>query len=1168
MSSEFEFKNPKELEEKVLEFWKKNKIFEKSVRGKKDYVFYDGPPFANGLPHYGHILASIIKDAIPRYQTMRGKKVERRWGWDCHGLPAENLIEKELGLKTKKDIENYGVAKFNEAARESVLRYENEWKKVIPRMGRWADMDNSYKTMDSSYTESVWWVFKKLFEKKFIYEGYKSMHICPRCETTLSNFEVAQGYKDIKDVSVTAKFELLDEPNTFVLAWTTTPWTLPGNVALAVNPKINYIKARRKSQSANSDRDIYILAKERIAGVINGEYEILKEFKGNELVGKKYKPLFDYYSKDNNLKNRENGWKIYGADFVNIEEGTGVVHVAPAFGEDDMNLGSKNNLPFIQHVRMDGKFKSEVADFPELSVKPKGNPKETDEKIIKYLEDKNKIFKKEEITHSYPHCWRCDTPLLNYAANSWFVKVTAIKKDLIANNKKINWVPKHVKDGRFGKWLSDARDWAISRSRFWGAPLPVWKCDRCHEIKVVGALEDLKNNTVKSGNNYFVMRHGEAENNIKNIVSSTIDTAKNHHLTEKGKKEILKTIEKIRKNKIDLIFSSDFNRTKETAEMVASGIGIDKNKIIFDSRLRETNTGAFDAKKSEEYHSYFSSLEEKFIKTPPQGENLIELKNRVSDFLYEVDKKYANKNILIITHEYSAWLLFAGANGFGVKESVLARSGKEDFIKTGEAKDFNFTPLPHNKNFELDFHRPYIDEIKFECVCGGEMNRIKDVFDCWFESGSMPYGQAHYPFENKKKFEKNFPAEFIAEGLDQTRGWFYTLLVLSTALFKKSAYKNVIANGLILAEDGQKMSKRLNNYPDPMDIVSKYGADALRLYMLSSPVVVGENLNFSEKGVDEIYKKTISRLWNVYSFYEMYADKKFRITNVKPKAINILDKWILARFNQLAIEITKAMESYELNKATRPIGDFVDDLSTWYIRRSRDRFKEGSKDKQEAILTTRFVLIEFSKLIAPFAPFSAEAIYSNLQIANRKLQIKSVHLDNWPIPNSKFQILNSKLIEDMKEVRNICSLGLEARAKAGIRVRQPLRELRIKNLELKNKKELLSLIKDEVNVKEVLFDKNIKESVELDTIITPELKFEGDLRELVRAIQDIRKKSGLTPAQKIILSIKTNKKGEDFIKKFENELKKSTGANKIDLTKNIQKGDNIKIDNLDFIIKI
>ena len=1181
------FKNltAQEKEEKILKFWRDNKIFEKSVAKpkthnlkSKTFVFFDGPPFATGLPHYGHILASVIKDVIPRYQTMKGKKVPRRWGWDCHGLPIENEIEKKLGLKTKKDIENIGIGKFNESARENVLQYADEWKKIIPRIGRWVDMENDYKTMDSNYTESVWWVFKSLFEKSLIYEGNKSMHICPRCETPLANFELNQpgAYKDITDISVVAKFELVEEsktenstpktqhlkPKTYFLAWTTTPWTLPGNVALAVNQNIKY-----QIVSIKGDDNKYIIAKDRTADAFKDkEYEIKKEFKGSELIGKKYKPLFGYYAKDEKLKNRENGWKIYAGDFVTTEEGTGIVHIAPAFGEDDMELAKKYDLPFIQHVSINGKFKPEVKDFAGLDVKPRENHQSTDIEIIKWLAGQNKLFKKEKIVHSYPHCWRCETPLLNYAASSWFVKTTAIKNKLIENNKKINWIPAHLKTGRFGKWLEEVRDWAISRSRFWGAPIPVWQCDKCDKEKVIGSFDELKNKIDKSGNKYFVMRHGMAEHNVKNIASAKVKNG--DHLVEEGKKQSLAAANKLEKEKINIILSSDFIRTKETAEIIAEQLGLAKKNIIFDERLREVNVGIFDGQPAGEYHKYFSSLEEKFYKNPPQGENLTELKNRVADFLYEIERKYKNKNILIISHEYSIWQMFAASVGADAKQSAEIKKEKgDDFIKTGQVLALDFIPIPHNKNYELDLHRPYIDEIKFQCNCahstglgqGGQMIRIPDVFDCWFESGSMPYGQSHYPFENKKEFEKNFPAEFIAEGLDQTRGWFYTLLVLSTALFKKPAYKNVIVNGIILAEDGQKMSKRLKNYPDPMEIINKYGADALRLYLLSSPAVRAENLNFSEKGVDEVYKKNILRLWNVYNFYELYSEKKIKaqkLSDIKSK--NVLDIWILARLKELASEVSDYLDKYELDRAIRPIADFIDDLSTWYIRRSRVRFKtpfsrhehikEDTKYNDNAIKTTKFILLELAKITAPFTPFIAESIYKFVDGE------ESVHLQNWP----KYKALpkNEKdILEKMKIVRDVVEKALALRQKAGIKVRQPLASIKIKNqsaswrTKIENNEDLLNLIKEEVNVKEIIFDENVKNEMELDMVITPELKVEGHLRELIRIIQDLRKEAGYTPKDRAILHIEADDYFKRLISNNMENLKKDIGVKTIELAK-------------------
>ncbi|MFH1838407.1 MAG: isoleucine--tRNA ligase [Candidatus Kuenenbacteria bacterium] len=973
------------IEEEILKFWKENKIFEKSIEQrdkKKSYVFYDGPPFATGLPHYGHIVASAMKDIVPRYWTMKGYRVERKWGWDCHGLPIENLIEKELNLKSKKDIEKLGVDKFNEACEASVLRYAKEWKEIIERMGRWVDMENDYKTMDSKYMESVWWVFKSLWDKGLIYQDYKSMHICPRCETTLSNFEVTLEYKDIKDLSLIAKFELIDEPNVFVLAWTTTPWTLPGNVALAINDKIIYVKIKKSKLKNN---EYYIIAKNRVNEILKNEpYEIIEEFEAQKLINKKYKPLFNYFNNDE-TKNIENAFKIYSADFVSAEDGTGIVHIASAFGEDDMNLGKKNNLPFIQHVKMDGRFVDKITDFVDMEVKPKDNHQITDIEIIKYLAKNNLLFSKEKYEHSYPHCWRCDTPLLNYATNSWFVKVTEIKDKMIKNNQEMNWIPEHIKNGRFGKWLENAKDWAISRSRYWGTVLPVWVCDNQKNKK-----------TKKQKNNC---------GNIKVIGS-------------------IKELEKLSKQKV---------------------------------------------------------------------ENL---------------------------------------------------------------------------------HKHIIDKIEFKCEkCGGMMKRIPEVFDCWFESGSMPYAQEHYPFENKEKFEKNFPAQFIAEGQDQTRGWFYTLIILSTALFDKPAFKNVIVNGMVLAEDGKKMAKNLKNYPDPKEIFEKYSADAMRFYLACSSVMKANNLCFSEKGVDEASKKILNILWNVHSFFELYAKSSdlsrwsSGLRYSSEQTNHILDKWILVKLNLLIKEVTENMDNYEIARGCRFFENFINELSTWYIRRSRDRFKEIDKNNLQPLIILHHILLTLSKLMAPFTPFIAEKIYQNL--ITYKLQVGvqyiepllSVHLCDWPECNEK--LIDKELIEQMDLVRLICEIGHSLRVEAKIKVRQPLASLKIKNQKLvlseaegskiKNNEDLLHLIQEELNVREVKIVEEILEEEDwkisnnekikmaLNIKMTPELKQEGLLREIIRQINAFRKEIGLTIEDKINLYY-CLEQGEtkEVFEKFEKEIKKAT----------------------------
>jgi len=1178
-------KEPKKLseiakrEEETLVYWKAEHIFEKSLeqtKGNEEFVFYDGPPFATGLPHYGHMLASTIKDAIPRYQTMRGRHVRRVWGWDCHGLPIENLIEKELQLGHKKDIKAYGIGKFNEACRASVFRYDTEWKKFIPRIGRFIDMEHSYSTMDANYTESVWWAFKTLYENGLVYQGFKSMHICPRCETTLSNNEVTSGYKDITDISVTAKFELAKEPGTYILAWTTTPWTLPGNVALAVSPESEYVKVQdiwieklatsalepgKNPPKAIETTIFYIFAKNRYDEIKQNfkNPRIVESFLGKELIGKSYNPIFDYYAEQGTLDNRENGWKIYGAEFVTMESGTGVVHIAPAFGEDDMALGTRENLPFIQHVGMDGTMKKEVRDFAGASVKPKDDHQATDILIIKHLAGINALFSKEKIIHAYPHCWRCDTPLLNYAAESWFVKVPELKDKLIAENANTSWVPKNMRDGRFGQWLLGARDWAISRSRFWGAPIPVWQCEKCNAREVLGSRTELEKHTKKSGNRYLVMRHGEAESNVHGIVSSKIDGSASYGLTENGRNAVEVIGKKLLNDGIDIIITSPFVRTKQTAEIVASAISFDTRKIIVDERIKEIDTGVFDGKSIEEYRKHFASPAEKFTKRPEGGENLLDVKRRTMALLEDLEKEYAGKTILIVTHEYPIWMLSTGVEGAGIARGVLLKDGKEDFVMPGEVTELSFVPFPHNADFEFDLHLPYIDTVEVLCKCEGLMLRVPYVFDCWFESGSMPYAQFHYPFENKELFEKNFPANFIAEGVDQTRGWFYSMMVLSVALFDKAPFKNVIVNGMVLAEDGQKMSKSRKNYPDPQEVLNQYGADAVRYYLLSSPIVHAEDLAFLSRGVDEVVKKFIMRLSNVLSFYELYRVDD----SVEAHAPNVLDLWILARLREVTCEETAALDAYELDRAVKPLNLFVDDLSTWYLRRSRDRFKSDDiNDRASAIATTRVVLLEFSKLIAPVMPFLAEHIYN--RAGGKK---ESVHLEAWNnLPATMCEDHEISVLKKMSDVRHIVSLALEARAKDSIKVRQPLARLTVKNSSLKGEEEYIALIADEVNMKEIAFDSNLLDDVVLDTNITPELKLEGQFRDLLRTVQGLRKESKLAQSDIVTLNIKTTAEGQSLVSEFADELKKTALVRDIVFGEAV--GEPFDIDGISFVFAL
>ncbi len=1146
-------------EETILQFWKENDIFKKSVETPAgsaplgDFVFYDGPPFATGLPHYGHILAGTIKDAIPRFWTMNGYRVNRTWGWDCHGLPLENLIEKELGLGTKRDIEEYGVKNFNEKARGAVMRYADDWKEIIPRMGRFVDMEHDYRTMDSTYTESVWWVFKSLHEKGLVFEGFKTMHLCPRCGTTLSNFEVNQGYKDIKDIAVTVKLPLLDDQgnvtDTSLLVWTTTPWTLPGNIAAAVHNDIEYVKVR-------VDSEHLLLAKGRLAQLDPLSYMTVEEMKGSDLVGRKYQPPFDYVQKQN-LVGAENGWTIRHAEYVEVgEEGTGAVHIAPAYGDDDMKLAQEHNVPIFHHVDEAGHFKAFVTDFAGRLVKPKDDEqagvdhKDTDIEILRALQATGKIFKKENITHSYPHCWRCDTPLLNYATTSWFVNVPSIKDQLVEANNNVKWIPEHVGTNRFGKWLEGARDWAISRQRYWGAPLPIWRNSETKEVKIFGSLKELQAYVPKNGNRFFMMRHGEAEHNINHILSSSpTDT---YTLTDKGKEQVAVTIAELRDKHIDIVYISPLLRTKDTAALVAKALGLAPEQVMVDERLRENEGGVLEGHPVEEWYAYRDALtaDKKMTAHQEGGESWQSIKKRVLEVLFEVDSKHQGKNILFISHGLPLRLMKWGAEAVSDKD-IVARWDTEGDIKTASLHEINFLPFPHNDHYELDFHRPYIDDIElFEN--GVKLVRVLDVFDCWFESGSMPYAQHHFTGENKEQFEKGlFPAQFIAEGLDQTRGWFYSLIVLGTALFGKSPFENVIVNGTVLAEDGRKMSKSLQNYPDPMEVAHTAGADAMRFYLLSSPAAKGEDFNFTQKEVLELQRKNIGRLHNVLQMYEMFTPRVIATANAEGaspseklkvesgKSTNVLDQWIMARLQELVNDSTAGYKSYELDKATRPITDFIDDLSVWYLRRSRDRVKgENKEDKALALATLRYTLRTLALVMAPVMPFYAEYLWLAVK---EEGDAESVHLGKWPEVGG-FDLV---ALEKMHKTRLTVTIALEARAKSGIKNRQPLVSLTINGDKSVLSDEHIALIKDEINVRQVYFDRNIEHDVTLDTNLTPELIAEGNVRELMRAVQGRRKAEGLSPTDVIALTVSTSKTGRAAIEQNQDMLIKTVGANEI-----------------------
>ncbi len=1141
-------------EEAMQAFWEEHDIFKKSVQtpaggeSKGDFVFYDGPPFATGLPHYGHILAGTIKDAIPRFWTMNGFRVRRKWGWDCHGLPLENLIEKELGLATKRDIETYGVQNFNEKARTAVMRYADDWKHIVPRMGRWADMDDDYKTMDSTYTESVWWVFKSLHEKGLVFEGFKSMHLCPRCGTTLSNFEVNQGYKDIKDIAVTVKLPLLDEAgavtDTSLLVWTTTPWTLPGNMAAAVNREFEYVKVN--VHSAEGDEYV-ILAKGRSAQLGDVKYDVVETFKGEVLVGKRYQPPFNYLKQAYQgaavfagltPENYKNAWQVYHADYVEIgTDGTGAVHLAPAYGEEDMNLAKAHNIPLVHHVSESGQFKEYITDFAGQLVKPKDDDKaevshlDADIEIVKALKERGVLFKKENITHSYPHCWRCDTPLLNYATTSWFVNVPKIKDDIVAANNQVHWVPDHVGSNRFGRWLEGARDWAISRQRYWGAPLPIWKHPNTGEYKIFGSLAELQQYVPKQGNQFFIMRHGESESNIQGVVSSNKDNLDT--LTENGRTQVDAAIKELPKD-IDLIIHSGFARTKETATRVAATLGLSTAQVLEDDRVRELDlSDEYEGKPWDEYNHQFKTWADRYSTVVPGSENRRDAQVRMGEFLFTTNAAYSGKKILIVSHAGPLFALECAATGKSVEEA-RAHYDSARFFSNAEVRELPFIPYPHNDEFVLDYHRPYIDQIQLVAPDGTPLTRVVDVFDCWFESGSMPYGQHHYPFTCREETftSEHFPANFIAEGLDQTRGWFYSLIVLGVALFGKSPYEHVIVNGLVLAEDGKKMSKSLKNYPDPIDLANRTGVDAMRLYLLSAPIMRGEDLNFSEKEVLELQRKNIGRLHNVLAMYEMFADGAVA-TNT---STNQLDRWMITRLNQLVEESTQGYKNYELDKATRPISDFIDDVSVWYVRRSRDRFKgDDLGDKTVALATLRFVLKTLAQVMAPAMPFYAEYLWRAVREESDAI---SVHLSAWPVAGA----VDPVLLGEMSMVREFVTAALEARTKANIKVRQPLSTL---SLNREMEPVYAEMIADEINVKEILFNQAQTERVLLDTTITPALTEEWAIRELMRAIQAMRKEQGLAQQDEVILTIETNEAGVGAITTYRDILTKTVGATEI-----------------------
>jgi len=992
-----------QMEKDILKLWEEKQIIQKNFEMNKDgkyFTFYDGPPTANGKPHVGHIITRVIKDIIPRYKVMKGYKVLRKAGWDTHGLPVELEIEKKLGISGKAQIEEYGVESFINQCKESVFTYANMWKEMSNQVGFWVDMDNPYVTYHNDYIESEWWALKQMWEKGLLYKGHKIVPYCPRCGTGLSSHEVAQGYKDVKEATAFVKFKVKGEENKYILAWTTTPWTLPSNVALAVNRKYDYAEVKVHDE-------YFILAKELLS-VLNHEYEIVREFKGEELLGMEYEQLFPFY------KPEEKAFYVIHGDFVTLTDGTGVVHIAPAYGEDDNIVGKKNGLPLINLVDAEGKFVDCVEPWAGLFVK------KADPKILEYMAEHNMLYKSEKFTHSYPHCWRCDTPLLYYPKDSWFVKMTALRDKLLENNNKVNWYPDNIRTGRFGKFLENVIDWGISRDRYWGTPLPIWECS-CGHRECIGSIEELK------------------------------------------------------------------------------------------------------------------------------------------------------------------------AKGINTPE-------------------------------DIELHKPYIDAVKLRCEkCGGEMTRTAEVIDCWFDSGSMPFAQFHYPFENKELFEANFPAQFISEAVDQTRGWFYTLMAISTAIFDTNPFENCVVLGHVLDKHGLKMSKHKGNVVDPFEVMDHQGADATRwhFFTASAPWLP---TRFSEDDVAEAQRKFLSTLWNVYSFYVLYAS----LDNFDPtkyadfKSGNVMDKWIMSKLNTLIKTVDEDLSSYKITQAALAIESFTDELSNWYVRRNRARYwsEELTDDKIGAYVTLYKVLVTLCQVAAPFIPFMTEEIYQNLVVNLNPNAPESVHLCYWPEYDA--EAVDKDLEAAMDLAYSIVKLGRSARNAANIKNRQPLSEMLVSTDALPEY--YGDIIKDELNIKSVKFGADLSKYVNfeikpnlpvlgkaygklipgirkeiaarnqmelaqtvqsgnsvvinvegteielnqenllvtmkglegfafagegtigvvLDTHVTDELREEGHLREIISKIQNMRKESGFQVADRINLYVAGNEMLEAIVKKFQDTIKKET----------------------------
>ncbi len=900
-----------EREKKTEQFWKDNDIFKKSIDGRRNgevYTFYDGPPTANGKPHIGHVLTRVIKDMIPRYQTMKGAKVIRKAGWDTHGLPVELEVEKLLGLDGKEQIEEYGLEPFINKCKESVWKYKGMWEDFSGTVGFWADMDDPYVTYHNDFIESEWWALKQIWEKGLLYKGHKIVPYCPRCGTPLSSHEVAQGYKDVKERSATAKFAVVGEENTYFLAWTTTPWTLPSNVALCVNPHEEYVKIK-------ADGAFYILAKALVeANFPETEYEVVEDYVGKDLEYKEYTPLFNFKELD------KKGYYITCEEYVTLTDGTGIVHIAPAFGEDDNRVGRLYDLPFLQLVDAKGEMTKETPWAGTFC-------KAADKEILTDLESRGLLFNAPKFEHSYPHCWRCDTPLIYYARESWFIKMTAVKDNLIRNNNTVNWIPESIGKGRFGEWLNNIQDWGLSRDRYWGTPLNVWECE-CGKRHAIGSIAELK-----------------------------------------------------------------------------------------------------------------------------------EMSSNCPD--------------------------------------------------------------------EIELHRPYIDAVTIKCPeCGGEMHRVKEVIDCWFDSGAMPFAQWHYPFENKEIFEENFPADFISEAVDQTRGWFYSLLAISTLIFDKAPYKNVIVLGHVQDENGQKMSKSKGNAVDPFDALQTHGADAIRWYFYENSAPWLPN-RFHAGAVTEGQRKFMGTLWNTYAFFVLYANidefdaSKYSIEYDK---LAVMDKWLLSKLNTLVKTVDENLADYKITETARALDEFVDELSNWYVRRSRNRFwlKDMPQDKINAYMTLYTALVTLCKISAPMIPFMSEDIYQNLVRSIDKDAPESIHLCDFPEYDEA--LINKELEAKMEEVLSIVVLGRACRNSANIKNRQPIGTMFVKAPEVLEDF-YAEIIRDELNVKAIEFTDDVSSFT--DYSFKPQLRTLGrrfgknlnEVKEVLSSLDGAKAMAQIRDTGKLVINI-------------------------------------------------